>query len=165
MSQDMQFVVGAQESRVIGTYADYLEAQAVVDRLSDAQFDVSKIQIIGQGLKTVEQVVGRMTTGKAAAYGAASGAWFGLFLGLMMGIFTPGISWLWVILTPVLVGALFGAVMGAIDHASKQGQRDFASMKALSAETYVVSVEAQYYNEAMSKLNGGQQPTPQAPAN
>jgi hypothetical protein len=59
----------------LGTYATYEEAQRVVDRLSDAGFPVPGVQIVGSGLRTVEQVTGRLTTGRAALLGAGAGAW------------------------------------------------------------------------------------------
>jgi hypothetical protein len=67
-----------------------------VDRLSDSGFPVEHLQIVG--IRTVEQVTGRMTTGKAALYGAGSGAWLGILTGLIFGLFTPGPAWLLVIL-------------------------------------------------------------------
>ncbi|MCY7412207.1 MAG: hypothetical protein LH471_04115, partial [Salinibacterium sp.] len=74
---------------VLGTYDTYLEAQSVVDRLSKADFDVKKLSIVGNDLKTVEQVTGKLTWGRASLAGAATGAWLGLFLGLVFTLFTP----------------------------------------------------------------------------
>ncbi len=35
------------------------------------------LRIVGTGLRTVEEVTGRMTKGRAALFGAGTGAWFG----------------------------------------------------------------------------------------
>lgn len=43
---------------VLGTYDSYVEAQAVVDRLSKAEFPVKQLAIVGNDLKTVERVTG-----------------------------------------------------------------------------------------------------------
>ena len=74
---------------VLGTYETYLEAQQTVDRLSKADLDVKQLTIVGNDLKTVEHVTGKLSYGRAALGGAASGAWFGLFIGLVLFIFSP----------------------------------------------------------------------------
>src|SRR4029453_7611429 len=84
---------------------------------------------------------GRLTTGKAALAGALSGAWFGLFIGLLFGLFADSESWLWVVLTSLLVGTLAGAVYGFVAHWATRGLRDFASIQTLEAGRYDVYVD------------------------
>ncbi len=43
-----------------------MEAERAVDRLSDQGFPVERSAIVGLGLRSVEQVTGRMTAGSAA---------------------------------------------------------------------------------------------------
>lgn len=57
---------------------------------------VEHVRIVGDGVRTVENVTGRMTKGKAALTGAASGAWFGALIGLLFALFAVGPLWLWV---------------------------------------------------------------------
>lgn len=45
--------------------------------MSDAGFAVERVAIVGFDVRVVEQVLGRLTKGKAALRGAAVGAWFG----------------------------------------------------------------------------------------
>ena len=73
--------------QVVGNYDTYLEAQRAVDFLSDQQFAVQHVSIVGSDLKMVENVLGRLTRGRAAMAGAASGAWFGLFVGILLSLF------------------------------------------------------------------------------
>ncbi len=73
--------------QVVGTYDTYVEAQRAVDFLSDKQFPVENVSIVGSDLKMVENVSGRLTRGRAALAGAASGAWFGLFVGVLLSLF------------------------------------------------------------------------------
>ena len=75
---------------LIGRYATYEEAQRAVDFLSDEQFPVQNVTIVGTDLKMVERVTGRLTYARAAGAGAASGAWFGLFVGVLMSVFGQG---------------------------------------------------------------------------
>jgi hypothetical protein len=97
----------------VGTFTDYAKAQRAVDYLSDNKFPVEQSVIVGTNLKLVENVLGRMTVGRAALAGLSSGAWFGLFIGLLLGIFLDG-SWWAPILAGVLIGALWGTVFGHV---------------------------------------------------
>ncbi|MCD1145281.1 hypothetical protein LQU92_08530 [Kocuria sp. LUK] len=139
--------------RVLRSVPAYDEAQRIVDALSDAGFPVEHVRVVGTGLRSVEQVTGRMTNGRAALYGAASGAWLGLFIGLLLGIFTVG-SWLAVILWAVALGAVWGLLFGLIGHAATGGRRDFRSVQGFEAEAYDVLVEAEHVEAAAAHLDG-----------
>ena len=52
----------------------------------------SKSRIVGNDLKSVERVTGKLTWGRAALAGAASGAWLGMFFGLLLIFFSPAVS-------------------------------------------------------------------------
>ena len=60
--------------RTIASFDDYADAQRAVDRLSDEGFPVERVSIVGTGLRYVEDVTGRLTTGRAALMGATQGA-------------------------------------------------------------------------------------------
>lgn len=141
--------------RALESVPDYARAQAIVDQLSDAGFPVEHVRIVGTGLRTVEQVLGRMTTGKAAGLGAVQGLWFGLLLGLLFSIFAPGFGFLWILLISLGLGALWGAVFGAIGHAATRGRRDFSSLQIIDAASYEVQVEAAYLEAARKILGAG----------
>jgi hypothetical protein len=64
----------------VAVYNDYATAQRAVDFLSDNKFPVHEITIVGEDIKLLEHVLGRMTIVRAAAAGALSGAWFGLLI-------------------------------------------------------------------------------------
>ena len=109
---------------VLGTYDTYLEAQGVVDQLSKAEFDVAHLSIVGNDLKTVEHVTGRLTYPRAALAGAASGAWLGLFFGLVG--------------AALLIGAGFGAIFGVVSYAITRRNRDFTSTHQVVASNYQI---------------------------
>jgi hypothetical protein len=132
----------------LAQFPSYVSAQELVDRLSDAGFEVRRLRIVGNDVQTVEQVTGRLTIGKAALLGAASGAWFGLLIGLLFGLFLPGVIWIAVLLSGLLIGAVWGAIFGAIAHWTTRGRRDFSSVKALEASNYTVMVESAFAAEA-----------------
>ena len=71
----------------IGSYPTYAEAQRAVDYLSDQQFPVQQVTIVGVDLMQVERVTGRLTWPKVLGGGVLTGAWLGIFIGLVLGIF------------------------------------------------------------------------------
>ncbi|WP_433718747.1 general stress protein [Actinoplanes sp. CA-051413] len=135
----------------VASYPDYALAQQAVDYLSDNQFPVEKTSIVGTDLRLVENVLGRMTTVRAALAGAASGAWFGLFIGLFLGIFSDS-NWFGLIFVGLLIGAAWGAIFGAIAQAMTGGRRDFTSRSSLQASQYAVVVEAEVADSARQLL-------------
>lgn len=134
---------------VLGTFPTYAGAEKLVDRLSDRGFAVEHVRIVGNGLRSVEYVTGRLTNGRAALAGAASGAWFGLLLGLLLGLFDSGSAWLSVLLGGLLIGAVWGGLFGLLAHSATRGRRDFASVKGLEAAEYQVHVDADLADEAI----------------
>jgi len=120
----------------VARFDDYETAQHAVDRLSDDGFPVGKLDIVGCDLRLIERVTGRMTKARAAGAGAVSGMWAGLLIGILLGLFTTGHTWLGAVAAGVAIGALWGAVFGFAAHAATRGQRDFSSVRGLSAARY-----------------------------
>ena len=141
--------------RVVASYDNYADAERAVDYLSDNQFPVEKVAIIGTGLKTVEQVAGRVTTGRAALMGALQGGMIGLLFALFLGLFfTVAQDFIGVLLYGLGVGILFGAIFGAVAQAAQGGRRDFASVRSMQAERYEVQVEQTEADRAEELLRG-----------
>jgi hypothetical protein len=126
----------------VATYGTYPEAERAVDFLSDHEFPVERAAIVGTGLKTVEQIAGRLTTGRAALMGAGQGAMIGLFFALFIGLFfTVAEDFLGVLLYGLIAGTVFGSVFGALTQAAQGGRRDFASVRTMQAEQYELQVD------------------------
>ena len=140
---------------VIATYGTYQEAQAAVDKLAETDgFPVQAAAIVGNDMKSVERVTGRLSWGRAAGAGAASGLWLGLLFGLVTTIFTPasanpGTGYL---LGAVLLGAAFGMVFGLISYALSRNRRDFSSVMQVVASTYSLVVNPEVSNRARNVL-------------
>jgi hypothetical protein len=139
--------------RTIATYSSYPEAERAVERLSDQGFAVQHVAIVGTGLRSVEQVAGRLTTGRAALTGAMQGALIGLLFALLFGIFFSGPDFLGLLAYAIVAGALFGAVFGALAHSALGGRRDFASMRYTEAERYELQVSDEHADEAKRLLD------------
>ncbi|MBB2993501.1 hypothetical protein FHR72_005011 [Mycolicibacterium iranicum] len=120
----------------IGSYPTYAEAQRAVDYLSDQQFPVEHVTIVGVDLMQVERVTGRLTWPKVLGGGVLTGAWLGLFIGLILGFFSPN-PWSSLI-TGLVAGVFFGLITSAIPYAMARGTRDFSSTLQLVAGRYDV---------------------------
>jgi len=126
----------------LGVYDGYGEAQYVVDYLSDNEFPVQNVVIVGTELKSVERVTGRLTHRRMAAAGAVSGLWIGLFVGIAFSLF-GGRNQIGFLFTTPLLGAVFGLIWSQIGFraVTQGGARDFASVSQVVATKYEVLVE------------------------
>lgn len=120
----------------VARFDDYEGVQHAVDWLSDEGFPVEKLDVVGSDLRLVERVTGRRTNARAAATGAVSGLWAGLLIGVLLGLFSSGHAFLAVVAVGAGFGVLWGAVFGFVAHASTRGQRDFSSIRTLTATRY-----------------------------
>lgn len=135
----------------VGSYTSYLDAQKAVDYLADQQFPVHMVSIVGNELKMVERVTGRLSYPRVALSGALSGMWFGLFVGVMLSFFAPSPGY-FSILTSVLMGAAFFMLFGIVTYAMQRGKRDFTSTSQVVATTYDVLVSPEAAHEARRLL-------------
>ncbi|MBT2554351.1 general stress protein [Arthrobacter sp. ISL-5] len=148
---------GSDESRTVptgdtvGTYTSYLDAQKAVDYLADQQFPVHMVSIVGNDLKMVERVTGRLSYPRVALSGALSGMWFGLFVGVMLSFFTPA-GGTFSIISSVLMGAAFFMLFGIVTYATQRGKRDFTSTSQVVATNYDVVVSFEAAHEARRLL-------------
>jgi hypothetical protein len=128
----------------------YEDAEHAVDWLSDHDFPVERVSIVGTGLRYVEQVSGRLTTGRAALLGAGYGALLGVFWGILFAaLFTTDDASFWGLLAfSILVGVVFGAIVAAASQAWTEGRRDFSSTSQTRADHYEVQVDDGYAPEA-----------------
>ncbi|MFJ4220695.1 general stress protein [Curtobacterium luteum] len=135
---------------VLGTYDSYPEAQRVVAKLAESDFPVAKIAIVGNDLKTVERVTGKMTYGRAAIAGALSGLWLGFFFGIVLTLFSPQAGGLF--FAAALIGAAFGMLYGIVSFAITKRQRDFTSVHQVLATNYQIVVDPQLTGQAQQIL-------------
>ncbi|PNH80910.1 general stress protein [Arthrobacter sp. AFG20] len=148
---------GSDESKTVptgdtvGSYTSYLDAQKAVDYLADQQFAVHLVSIVGNDLKMVERVTGRLSYPRVALSGALSGMWFGLFVGVMLSFFTPA-GGTFSIISSVLMGAAFFMLFGIVTYAMQRGKRDFTSTSQVVATNYDVVVAFEAAQEARRLL-------------
>lgn len=169
----MSFTPGARvpstptlpQGETVASYGTYLEAQKAVDHLSDHQFPVQLVTIVGTDLRMVERVTGRLTYARVAMGGFGSGAWFGVFIGLL---FLMAGGQAGILLAAVLFGGAAGLLLAVIVYATSRGRRDFTSQSQIVASQYAVLCQTERAHDARQMLRevGGVRvgaPTPVPP--
>jgi hypothetical protein len=139
--------------KTVASYPSYAEAEHAVDSLSDQGVAVEHVAIVGKDLRSVEQVTGRMTAGRAALVGLGEGILMGTLFALLFGIFFNGPAFGYLLLYSVVAGGLFGVTFGLIGYAvDSDGRRDFVSETSVSADRYEIQADDEVAAEARSSL-------------
>jgi hypothetical protein len=137
----------------IGTYPTYAKAQEAVDYLSDNQFPVENVTIVGTDLRMIEQVTGRLTRGAVVRAAATTGAIWGLFIGTVVSLFGGDATSFFIVgFVTLLIGAAFGALSGFMAYTATGGKRDFTSRSGVVATSYEVLCEARVAEDARNLL-------------
>jgi heat induced stress protein YflT len=156
------------EGRVmVASFDTYQEAEAAVDYLADKDFPVERVAIVGQGVKLVEQVTGRVGYLDAALRAGFGGAVAGALIGWLFGVFNwvdPLVAAGWLALDGLWFGFVVGALMGLLAHALTHGRRDFTSVGRLAADRFDLVVDESVAEEAMRLLDELSPPTAREPA-
>ncbi|HET8868378.1 MAG TPA: general stress protein [Agrococcus sp.] len=132
---------------VVASYETYDQAQAAVAKVSGSEGELAGLAIIGNDLKLVERIVGRLTWGKVAMRGALRGLGFGAFLGLMLLLFVP--EAMGSVLVFPLLGLAFGILLAVVQHSLMRRKRDFASTQQVLAARYDVVAPQESAGKAM----------------
>ncbi len=135
----------------VGTFATYAEAQRAVDYLSDNQFPVEHVTIVGSDLRLVEKVTGRLSRGRVIYAAAISGTLWGFLFGAILTLFGQNVS-IAVLPVTAAVGAVFGAITGALGYAATGGNRDFTSRTSVVATSYDVLCDPKFADDARQHL-------------
>jgi hypothetical protein len=141
--------------RVVASFSEYAQAQRAVDYLSDQQFPVERVAIVGEGLRLIEQVTGRRTWGKAIVDGLLGGLITGLVLGWLFGAFNlinPLVSAVTLAVWGLIIGGVIGTFAGIIGYAATGGRRDFTSVSTMQADHYNVLVDVERAEDAQRLL-------------
>lgn len=150
----MQQMPELPKGEVISTYDHYVDAMHSVDRLVRANFPIGSVSILGNDVRSVERVTGKLSYGRVALMGALSGAYFGLFLGLLLFIFQPeneGIAG--VFLAAIVIGAGFGMLFGVLSYAMNRNRRDFSSVMQFVATRYDLITTPELVHDARAILS------------
>jgi Heat induced stress protein YflT domain len=143
----------SQTRATVASYPSYAQAEHAVDSLSDQGVAVEHTAIVGKGLRSVEQVTGRMTAGRASLVGLGQGVMIGTLFALLFGLFFNGPAFGYLLLYSVVAGGLFGLGVGLFGYAlDSDGRRDFVSETSIEADGYEVQADSEVAAEAKSVL-------------
>lgn len=141
--------------RSVASFVRYADAAAAVNYLANNNFPVERTAIVGEDVRLIEQIIGRVGYGRAAWHGAGSGAVPGVLIGWLFGVFDwfhPVIASVALALYGLLFGAVIGALLGVLFHALQHGRRDFAAVQVMSPSRYELMVDDEVADAATRLL-------------
>lgn len=131
---------------VVATFTEYQQATDYVEKLIAKEFPAGSIAIVGNNLRTVERVRGRLDYGVVAMRGAMVGAWLGLMIGI---VFVPqALSSSESLLTSILLGVGVGMLINMARFALARKKRGFISVSQVIAKDYEVQVPSDLVAQA-----------------
>ncbi|WP_125131702.1 general stress protein [Microbacterium sp. 10M-3C3] len=135
----------------VAAYPTYESAQKAVSALIAAEVPARDIAIVGQGLRSIERVTGRLGYATAARSGAVNGLLLGLLFSFVfvLGMPTAQIS---VFLGVLLVGVAVGMLLSLVTYSIVRRRRDFASVMQVAADHYEVCVAPTSIGKARQTL-------------
>lgn len=149
---------GAAIGETVASVRDYEAAQKTVSKLIAAEIPARDIAIVGQGVRTVERVTGRLGYAAAARSGAINGVLIGLLLSAVMVLGTPDAP-IQLFVGFVLIGVALGMILSLVTYAVVRRRRDFASVMQLSAEHYEVTIQGTSLAKARQVLGSERRTT------
>lgn len=149
-------MAGAQRvRRTVASFIRYVDAEDAVEYLATHKFPVERTAIVGEDVRMIEQIVGRVSYGRAALHGAGSGAVPGILIGWLFGVFDwfhPVIASIALAFYGLLFGAVIGALLGVLFHALQHGRRDFVAVRAVLPSRYELMVDDEVADVAAQLL-------------
>ncbi|KAA9154279.1 hypothetical protein F6B41_02480 [Microbacterium lushaniae] len=123
----------------LASYPTYEAAQKAVSTLIAAEVPARDIAIVGQGLRSIERVTGRLGYATAARSGALNGLLLGLLFSFIFVLGTPTVA-ISVFLGVLLVGVAIGMLFSLVTYSIVRRRRDFASVMQVTADRYEVCI-------------------------
>ncbi|WP_194764725.1 general stress protein [Microbacterium sp. UFMG61] len=149
------------EGEIVASTRDYEGAQKTVSKLIAQEVPARDIAIVGQNVRTVERITGRLGYAAAARSGAVNGVLIGLFLSAILVIGNPEVP-IQLFVGFVFIGVALGMLLSLVTYAIVRRRRDFASVTQFAADHYEVRVQAASLAKARSAL-GAAKPAPVRP--
>src|SRR5690554_4030433 len=123
----------------VAEYSSYEGAQKAVTQLIEADIPAKDIAIVGQGLRSVETVTGKLGYATAARTGAINGILLGLVFSAIFVLGTPNAA-IQLFIGVMLVGIAIGMLMSIITYSIVRRRRAFTSVTQLIADHYEITV-------------------------
>ena len=145
--------------QVVASFPTYEAAQKAVSTLIAADIPARDIAIVGQGLRSIERITGRLGYASAARTGAINGVLLGLLFSAILVLGSPTVP-IQAFVGVLFVGVAIGMLMSIIAFAFVRRRRDFASVMQVLADRYEVSVADGSVQRARQVLGPQAAPAP-----
>ena len=142
----------------VASFPDYEAAQKAVSALIAAEIPARDIAIVGQGLRSIERVTGRLGYATAARSGAINGVLLGLLFSAILVIGTPSVP-IQAFVGVIFVGIAIGMLLSIVTYSFVRRRKDFASVMQVVADHYEVTIANDSVQRARQVL--GRQATEQ----
>jgi xanthosine utilization system XapX-like protein len=123
----------------VASFPTYEGAQKAVSALIAGEVPARDIAIVGQGLRSIERVTGRLGYATAARSGAVNGLLIGLFFSAILVLGSPSVP-IQAFVGVLFVGVAVGMLLSIITYSFIRRRRDFASVMQVLADHYEVTV-------------------------
>ncbi|KJQ53609.1 general stress protein [Microbacterium sp. SA39] len=157
-------VSGTETGEIVASTRDYENAQKTVSKLIAGEVPARDIAIVGQSVRTIERVTGKLGYAAAARSGAINGVLLGLFLSAILVLGNPEVP-IQLFVGFVFIGVALGMLMSLVTYAIVRRRRDFASVTQFAADHYEVTVLAASLSKARQVLGSGQTAPVRPPVN
>ncbi len=155
---------GAEVGEMVASMRDYEAAQKAVSTLIAGEVPARDIAIVGQSVRTVERVTGKLGYAAAARSGAINGVLIGLFLAAILVLGNPEVP-IQLFLGFVLIGVAVGMLLSLVTYAIVRRRRDFASVTQFAADHYEVTVLSTSLGKARQVLGANNAAPVRPPVN
>lgn len=137
--------------QTVASFPTYEAAQKAVSSLIAADIPAREIAIVGQGLRSIERVTGRLGYATAARSGAINGLLLGMLFSAIFVLGTPDAP-IQLFIGVLLVGIALGMLLALITYSFVRRRRDFASVMQVLADHYEVTVTSGSFHRAQGVL-------------
>ncbi|WP_240658627.1 general stress protein [Microbacterium sp. CPCC 204701] len=145
--------------QTVASFPTYEAAQKAVSSLIAADIPAREIAIVGQGLRSVERVTGRLGYASAARSGAINGLLLGLLFSAILVIGSPSVP-IQAFVGVLFVGIAIGMLLSLITYSFVRRRRDYASVMQVLADHYEVTVTSASLHRARQVLGPQSAPAP-----
>jgi hypothetical protein len=149
--------------QAVASFPTYEAAQKAVSSLIAGEVPARDIAIVGQGLRSVERITGRLGYASAARSGAINGLLLGLLFSAILVIGSPSVP-MQAFVGVLFVGIAIGMLLSIITYSFVRRRRDYASVMQVVADHYEVTVTAASIHRARQILGPQSAPEAAAPA-
>ena len=143
--------------QAVASFPTYEAAQKAVSSLIAADIPARDIAIVGQGLRSIERITGRLGYASAARSGAVNGLLLGLLFSAILVIGSPSVP-IQAFVGVLFVGIAIGMLLSIVTYSFVRRRRDYASVMQVVADHYEITVTDTSVHRARQVLG------PQAPS-